>query len=271
MLNTNHPFLSLSTQMAELCEPLKLFGIHHVTYMKQYKNGQRISLSNIPSWIEDYYNLRLYESSLLEKPIFDAKPTFNIILGDYDLDVRRHGKLYYNTLHNIIIVDYQHDGSETYLFGTSPDNQKAIHYLSNNRDILYHFIMYLKDSGKDIFIQAARHTLIIPQDTCVSAHADWLNDQDALADFDLKRDDFYSRTPIRKFILRDKNNQEVQFTQRELACIHHLLDYKTATETAALMNLSPRTVESYIENIKNKLGCSTKAEVINKLKDSPYF
>jgi len=55
-----------------------------------------------------------------------------------------------------------------------------------------------------------------------------------------------------------------KFTQKEIECISHMLDGKSAKETAEIMGISRRTVEFHIENIKNKLGCSTKAEVIAK-------
>jgi steroid delta-isomerase-like uncharacterized protein len=60
-------------------------------------------------------------------------------------------------------------------------------------------------------------------------------------------------------------------SRRERECLEFLLQGKTAKETAALLGLSHRTVESYFENIKKKLKCSNKgqlfstAEVLRKL------
>jgi DNA-binding CsgD family transcriptional regulator len=39
----------------------------------------------------------------------------------------------------------------------------------------------------------------------------------------------------------------------------------TMTEIAAKLMLSPRTVQSYVENIKDKLGVRTKREILEKL------
>jgi DNA-binding CsgD family transcriptional regulator len=130
---------------------------------------KRISLSSKPSWIEAYYNLNLYQSSLFEEPAPGATASFNLWFGD---------------------------------------EEKAR---------------------------------------------------------------FFANTPIHRFTFENCEYTDVNFSQRELACVKHLLDYKTAAETAVLMNVSTRTIESYLDNIKLKLNCTTKAELIRKLKNSPYL
>lgn len=54
-------------------------------------------------------------------------------------------------------------------------------------------------------------------------------------------------------------------SKRETECLFYLLDGCTAKEIAAPLKLSHRTVERYIENMKNKLGCSTVSELIVKV------
>src|SRR3989338_5410847 len=60
-------------------------------------------------------------------------------------------------------------------------------------------------------------------------------------------------------------------SRRERECLEFLLQGKTAKETAAILALSHRTIESYFENIKKKLKCANKgqlfstAEVLKKL------
>ncbi len=50
---------------------------------------------------------------------------------------------------------------------------------------------------------------------------------------------------------------------QEQRCIEHFKKGRSAQATAALMNLSQRTVEFYFENIKNKLGCQSKYDLLN--------
>lgn len=51
-------------------------------------------------------------------------------------------------------------------------------------------------------------------------------------------------------------------SDRELECLFLILRGKTAKQIAEIICLSKRTVEYYIENIKNKFGCHTKADLI---------
>ena len=52
-------------------------------------------------------------------------------------------------------------------------------------------------------------------------------------------------------------------SQRERQCLRCLLEGKTAKETAAIYNLSPRTVESHFEKIKQKLKCTSKRDLFS--------
>lgn len=54
-------------------------------------------------------------------------------------------------------------------------------------------------------------------------------------------------------------------TKRERCLIAFILKGKTAAKMATELHLSLRTVESYLESIKGKLGCSSKHELIELL------
>jgi DNA-binding CsgD family transcriptional regulator len=51
-------------------------------------------------------------------------------------------------------------------------------------------------------------------------------------------------------------------SSRELECLFLILRGKSARQAGEIMSLSKRTIESYIENIKNKFGCSTKVDLL---------
>lgn len=83
----------------------------------------------------------------------------------------------------------------------------------------------------------------------------------------------YSQNVKRKKIITDKlfvNGIKVSLTKREAEVLKHLRMGKTAKETAQDIFLSPRTVETHLENIKQKTCCRTKLELLTKLKEDPW-
>lgn len=272
ILNSQHPFIRLSLELAELCKPLELFKIHHFTYFKHFSDGARISLSNKPKWIEDYYNLTLFDSSLFEDKPSLYQPGFNIWLGDYDLDVYRHGKLYYNTSHSITITELQPDGCEFFLFAAAAERYQEINYLANNINILYRFILYLKDKGKHIIKKAEKFKIKHPkQPGSFALFHDLITDEAKFQQMQEAKESFLALTPIHKYSVTNAASGKLKLSRREIECIINLLNNKTNPEISRLMNISLRTVETYMDNIKLKLNCSSRQELIDKLRADKYI
>ena len=54
-----------------------------------------------------------------------------------------------------------------------------------------------------------------------------------------------------------------------MECLYHFCRGKTYKQTARDMSISPRTVETYLENILIKTSCCNKVEVVSRY--SRYF
>jgi len=61
--------------------------------------------------------------------------------------------------------------------------------------------------------------------------------------------------------MRSQMEKAALLSERERQCLKLFLLGKSAKETAIDLSLSPRTIEFYFENIKNKLVCQDKASV----------
>lgn len=60
-------------------------------------------------------------------------------------------------------------------------------------------------------------------------------------------------------------------TKREAECLYYLVRAKTAKEIALLLNISPRTVESYIDTLKMKLECNSKIDLVLRSQEARPF
>lgn len=57
---------------------------------------------------------------------------------------------------------------------------------------------------------------------------------------------------------------EYDLSNRQIECLFHLLRGQSAKDIAITLNIGKRTVETHIDAIKCKLGCDTKAQLIDK-------
>lgn len=76
--------------------------------------------------------------------------------------------------------------------------------------------------------------------------------------------------PTEMYSLGNKHTN-VYFTRREAECMALLLRGKTIGKVAGILKLSPRTVEYYVKNMKSKLGCRTKFELLDIVYSSDFI
>lgn len=67
------------------------------------------------------------------------------------------------------------------------------------------------------------------------------------------------------------NFENIYFTKREAECMLLMLKGKTVNEMARVLKLSPRTIEYYTKNMKIKLGCRTKYNLIKIIEKSDFI
>jgi DNA-binding CsgD family transcriptional regulator len=60
-------------------------------------------------------------------------------------------------------------------------------------------------------------------------------------------------------------------TKRESECLFYLLRGKSGREIAMLLDLSTRTIEEYLNNIKDKFKCCTKGQLIEKALSMGFY
>lgn len=63
----------------------------------------------------------------------------------------------------------------------------------------------------------------------------------------------------------NSDNNTLKFTPRELECVFYFTHGFTGSYIASRMKLSKRTVEYYLDNIKQKVGCINKNDALEKL------
>ena len=62
--------------------------------------------------------------------------------------------------------------------------------------------------------------------------------------------------------IRLSEQAKVEISRRETECLFYMMKGKSARETGVVLNLSQRTVEYYLNCLKEKLHCSRKSDII---------
>jgi len=65
-------------------------------------------------------------------------------------------------------------------------------------------------------------------------------------------------------ILLISTEQQKELTEKERACLYQLMKGKSTKEIADILGNSPRTIETHLENIKSKLHCYHRSQIIEK-------
>ena len=66
------------------------------------------------------------------------------------------------------------------------------------------------------------------------------------------------------------DSDDVLLSRRQAECVAHLLYGRTIRKTAQALGISVRTVEYYLFNIRKKLDCASKNDVIAKIANSDF-
>lgn len=244
-----------SNKIRQVTRPLRdRLRVQYFTYHRIDRSGKYTVLVDRPDWAEHYVEEKFYlEDPYLRHPDM-YKSGFCLIENhgseEYRKRVLKDGKEIFNLDQGVILIEKSPDAVEFFGFsGNKADCSLDKLYL-NHPWVLKSFAGHFKKELKHILSQMEEEADTLPH---------------------LKGMDFYSDQLIHPDIpsdtlldyLKDLGLKIGSLSKRERECVKLLVQGKTAKESAALLKLSHRTVEFYFENIKNKLSCSTKQEILS--------
>ncbi|MGB6976191.1 MAG: helix-turn-helix transcriptional regulator [Gammaproteobacteria bacterium] len=78
------------------------------------------------------------------------------------------------------------------------------------------------------------------------------------------------KKPDDRYLLTGKNNK-MQLSHREEQCVSCMILGKTLNDMSKCLSLSVRTVEFYVKNIRGKMKCRTREELIKMVLSSTFW
>lgn len=263
-LRKNHKYLSCANEINQICNPLRLLNIHMFTYRKRYLDGSEIYLSNYANWVNDYFRLELYRSSIFEGDIKHYPSGFLVWPKHNDLAVFKHGQQYFNSHSGITYCNNNLNSCEFYFFSTSKHSGLIGEYFLANQDLLKKFIAFFKERTSTLLKECESHKV-----TPLSFHPHPVVDeylQELPQQLIAKQTQDFHNAIDNNFVTElYKLRQIASLTQREIECLSVLLQKYTTIKVANALNISPRTVETHLANIMQKLNVTSKTELIIKI------
>jgi DNA-binding CsgD family transcriptional regulator len=254
----------ICNKIKPLCEPLdRVFGIPLFGYRKFFPDGTCFNTSSnveLTKFVQEKFSNKMlpnYEeeakSGLQRERYFvlrvgEPSPQDLFLSALYDYDV-------WNTLSL-----YRKDGEclEGFYFTSTRKNYKIVEEYINNIGLFERFSYYFREKFSDILSAEDIKKVSLP-----TVSASIFEDCNKLAlEKEKSFHDFIAHTFPQKLSL-NINGKEVPLSSQEFKCLAWLSRGKTAKEAARMMGLSPRTVESYMDNVRFKTKIDSRSKLID--------
>ena len=226
--------------MIEISKPLLKLGITYFSYTRSCDDGARVYLTTHGDVLENYLRKKWYLYGNVESnPVhYKQQTVFWSTLPKqyvYDENVRARG-----IDHGIFMIQPQAGYCDFFAFAAKKENERVMNVYLNKMDVLKNFTLHFKTHAASLIKQANNNKIVLP------FHKDPL--------------DFIDSCSTNSLAL-----EKIKLSKRQFECASLIMQGKTVREIAEQIQLSPRTIESYLNNLKSKLHCNNRTELIIKL------
>lgn len=255
--------------LSKICLPLQQYlGIKFFRYMRIYANGHYLSLGTNLNYMQYYLENIAKLGSVFLSLVTQAPNT------DYECLLwpeNTQSFLFKND--NVFSALYHHDVwngitfakkskkyVETWAFAGSKQDCHLIKFYINNIQVLRHFIQYFNEKASALIdckdlkkLASFKSSIPLFQRSPVTPTCQRLQNFLANTSFGVRR----------KSLGNIHRCSSIDITKREQDCLSLIIKGRTTKEIARYLDISPRTVEYYINSLKNKIGCQYKTEILD--------
>lgn len=247
--------LRFNQKINKFCTPIiDNFGVNHFWYYKVTNEGYYTCLGSSLPWTEYYFGEKLYLSNpYLRNPAnFQSGTSFIRPIKDYsyqksvDIGVRN-----FRINQSLVFLEKGRDGVEGWGFASHLPIPTFESLCINEMPLLKFFVKKFREEFNSLFCKMSEDLVDIAS---------------LIGPTFYKNDSTIQTPPIKRklFLKQFHLSQILELSNREKEVLFLVSKGLFAIQIADHLQLSKRTVEHYIENIKNKLNCFSKAELIQK-------
>lgn len=243
-------------QINSALKPLvELFGLNYFYYSRVSNSGLYSSFSNNIEWNKYWFDQGFHLKSFyfLQPQNYQYGLTISLpFFEDQFFHIQSIAQTKFNINYVIEITKKTNSGIESYGFSTDKFNHSTLKQYFTDLPFLKLFFKNFREKNSDIFRQLDENQINIAN----AIGPKFFESSSVINTFD----SYKSLISIGFDIYSDLSKREKQVCKK-------ITKGKSANEIADLFGLSKRTIESYIENIKIKLNCFTKSDLLEKCLD----
>jgi hypothetical protein len=244
-------FLGASIKdLHKICQPLSLNRISYFCYAEctySDTSAKGFCMDNNLEWTRAFFSSSCEQDPEYYKNIQASMLTKNKIFYTFGSGVVLAKEFGFQNVFNIIYN--KQNRIEKYTFANFDKDDDLTDFYLNNLDLLHRFILYFQFKTRNLTKEAFNNKAYVN----INFNLFHINDKLLNQKERDQRNLFIQETEITKIQVKD-SNFNLYITKKELECLHLLAIGKTMKEIANVLNISSRTVEDHLNNIKFKTG-----------------
>jgi DNA-binding CsgD family transcriptional regulator len=229
---TKHPYFSYRHIVDPLFERIrKQIYVQPQVFSRKYPNQERFEIvSNKELWI-DYHSSEFYQYGLFEKDSQKYESGFHMWdhLPCDPHNIYEYARREHSVAHGLTIIQQHGEYCDMFLFATKPNNSQINNFYLNQKKLFEEFIVDFYSALAPTLLELSHHKIFVPFNTS------------------------------------DDESPLITLSPRQQDCALLMAQGLTAKEIAKALNLSPRTVEEYIDILKAKFGAKNRVHLLGML------
>lgn len=222
------------------------FKITNFGFVKIFNNGTMLRLSTGKEWTKKYFENQYYNDNIFYDFNDIAENSQKIKVSTNEPSGGVYSALFDHNIWNIFtLYERTPQGRQVWFFATDKNNTEMVNFYFNRLNVLQDFMKYFTKSASSLLIPESNNLIRTELNLTNQKHVEEMR--------------------IKKFLReigKSEKTSTYPLSSRELECIQHIIMGKSAKETAQCLNISFRTVEAHLNNIKQKTGCKKLSALI---------
>lgn len=237
--------------MREICEPLyAALKVNYVDYARYYTDGRIVTLFTDREYVSTFAN------NIKASPGVYLSEGLHLWTEYINKDFLAFAETKFQHSHGMSIITEYQDYTELFNIATTPENTQILGFYLNQQAVLQQILTFIRTRAKKHLNKLEDNPLILPKLITRGS-----------------RDDDVTKKLLEIFKIPDTyqiniNNISINLSRREAQCLHYLHQGKTAKEIAKILDISHRTIEIYLDQVRFKTASKNRVELISKINKS---